>query len=74
MVKDGMICQSEFPYLEVDDNLAEGSSQEPRLRDVPDDRRRETKEDYHKISHCQIDDEIVRHSPHAVIPIDGHAY
>lgn len=61
-------------YLEVENDLAERSPQEPSLRDVPDDSRRETEEDYHKISHGQIHDEIVCHSPHAVIPIDGHAH
>ena len=63
-----------MPYLEVDNDLAERSPQEPSLRDVPDDGRRQTEEYYHKISHGQIHDEIVRDSPHAVIPIDGHAH
>lgn len=63
----------QIPYLEVQDNFAERSSHEPSLRHIPDDRRRETEEDHHKIGHGEIHDEVVGHSSHAVIPINCHA-
>lgn len=61
-------------YLQIEDNLAHGNPEEPSARHVPNDRRRQTEQYHQKVSHSQVNDKIVRHSPHGMIPVHSDTH
>lgn len=59
--------------LKIGENFAQHFAQEPSLGDIPQNGWRQAQQYHKEVSHRQVYNEYIRHSPHWMVRVDRQA-